>query len=191
MPMGIVSDADFNDELSRVKPDDKGSASDSSNIVGRIRPIERGRPNGAVEVPNTLRRIIGDESVTNGRQSAIELASKFGISPSSVSAYAQGATSTASYDKRPNESVINSAKDRISIKARKKLMLALQHINDEKLSEAKVRDLAGIAKDMSAIVKNMEPNTNQPSVNNSGPNFIFYTPQFRKEESYEIVQSKE
>lgn len=187
MPMGIVSEKEFDSELGKLSPD---TESNSTPITGEVIDVTRGRPKNSTEVPNGLRRIIGEESATNGRQSAVELAQMFGVSPSSASAYGVGATSTSSYEERPNQDIITKTKDRISKKARNKLMAALRHITDEKLGGAKARDLAGIAKDMSAVVKNMEPEGPKSPVNN-GPTFVFYSPQFRKEENFEIVYAKE
>jgi predicted transcriptional regulator len=197
MAMGIVSDKDFGKELDNLNPQrEVPKSSNSAPPIGikdvEIRRIERGRPEGAIEVPNSIRRLIGDESATNGRQSALELASTLGISPSSASAYAKGATSTSTYRDRPNVDVINQAKLRVSNRARKRLMMALSHITEEKLQDAKVRDIAGVARDMSQVIKNMEPEkeSNSGQVNN-GPTFVFYSPKVQKEESFDVIHVKE
>lgn len=192
MAMGIVSDLDFNSELLNSNSD----VVKQKEVVPRaiatiVDSPPKGRGENNVEVPNGLRKLIGSESVTNGRESALELASNLGISPSSVSAYSQGANSTASYEDRPNLLEINKAKERISKRARSKLMLALHHITEDKLVDTKVRDLAGIARDMSAIVKNIEPEEKINPLGSNGPTFIFYSPQFRKEEHFEVIQAKE
>lgn len=202
MAMGIVSDKDFeleSSKLSGVSPD-KSKSSDSipannSNdnsipITGQIVDVTRGRPSGAVETPNSVRKLIGEESVTNGRQSALELAQLLGVSASSVSAYSNGSTSTASYDEQPNLGHINQTKEKISSRARSKLIQALKHITKDKLEKATARDLSGVVKDMSAVVKNMEPEGPKVPTNN-GPTFVFYSPQVRREESFDIVQAKE
>jgi hypothetical protein len=185
MPMGIVSDKDFEKEVDNSVP------SKESPVTTVIEPINRGRGAGNVEVPDSLRAVIGDEAITNGRQSAVELATRFGISPSSASAYGVGATSTSSYAERPNGKVIKEAKERIAKRARGKLMRALNKITDDKLESANAKDLAGIAKDMSAIVKTMEPDDRGIPQNNNGPTFVFYAPQMRSEEQYAVVHTKE
>ena len=191
MPMGIVTDEEFDTEKSRVVPPTPAPNS-SVPITGEIVDVNRGRGKDSVEVPNSLRNIIGEESVTNGRQSAVELAQQFGISPSSASAYGVGATSTASYAERPNASAINGVKEKIAKRARGKLMSALHHITKEKLEGANAKDLAGIAKDMSAVVRSMEPEKERtPQEGNNGPTFVFYAPQFRKEEHFDVVHVKE
>lgn len=185
MPMGIVDDKDFNSELINVnkKPDMK------KPII--IDPPDLGRQKGSLEVPNALRNVIGSESIENGRASALELASNFGIGPSSVSAYTAGATSTATIDQKPNVNVVQKVKDKISRRARGKLMDALRYITDDKLRDAKARDLAGIAKDMSGIVKNMEEDKGPLGNGEGGPTFIFYSPRLRSEESYKVIDVRE
>lgn len=194
MAIGIVSEKDFDSEVTKIVPSIR-EESKSNDAV--IKDIERGRGTGNTEVPNGLRKIIGEESEINGRQSGIELASRFGISPSSVSAYSNGATSTATYNDERNKengitNHINKTKERITKRARNKLLLALNHITEEKLGEAKVRDLAGIAKDMSAVIKNMEPEKEKSDSNTqNGPTFVFYAPQFKDERSFDIIHLKE
>ncbi len=182
MPMGIVSDSDFDLESDRLTPKSK---------TAEIVEIEKGRGKGNVEVPNPLRNIIGETAITEGRKDAIELAKQFGISPSSVSAYTQGATSTSSYEERPNREVIGKTKEKISLRAKSKLMKAMRYITDEKLEGTNAKDLAGVAKDMSAIVKNMEDNDKSPKNQTNGPTFVFYSPQFKKEEHFDVVAAKE
>jgi hypothetical protein len=191
MPMGIVSDSEFESELNKPNTVQAPSIQEKVHVPVVIKDMERGRTPGAVGVPDGLRKIIGDESVTNGREAAIALARDFGISESSVSAYAKGATSTASYNDRPNAGVINSAKERISKKARARLMMSLNLLTEDKFADAKARDIAAVAKDMSTIVRNMEP---PPSVNptdSTAPRFVVYSPQFKQETHYQTLVVKE
>lgn len=205
MGMGIVSDKEFDSEFTHLNPDarnkmikDKESnSSDSSNSINEsvtgeiIDAPTRGRGKNNFEVPDGLRKLIGEESAINGRQAGVELAQSLGISPSSVSAYDVGATSTSTYDERPNESHINNSKARVAKKARGKLLGALRHITKDKLESSSAKDLAGVAKDMAAVIKVMEPEQPKAVVNDNGPKFVFYAPQFKKEMNYEVVQAKE
>jgi predicted transcriptional regulator len=186
MPMGVVSDLDFRVELENLTPNNGDRKS-----LAIIQDIEKGRGQGNVEVPDGLRKVIGDESISNGRNSAVELANNFGISPSSVSAYSNGARSTATYDERPDLSVINQAKERIAKKARNRLVLALNSLTAEKIEASKARDISSVAKDMSAVVRNMEPEIPKVNGGNAGPTFIFYSPQMRSEKVFEVVHVKE
>lgn len=186
MPMGIVSEKDFDVEKEKLS-----TPNPMPTKTAEVIDVNRGRGNNSVEVPNALRNIIGEEHATNGRQAAVELAQQFGLSPSSVSAYGVGATSTSSYGERPNGGAIKEVKEKIAKRARGKLMRALHHITNDKLESANAKDLAGIAKDMSAVVRNMEPEDKVPVNPNGGPTFVFYAPQFRDERHYDVVHAKE
>ena len=187
MAMGIVSDNDFEDDLKKVCPP---PLIDPLSHEAVIQDMERGRGIHNLQVPEALRKVIGEEVISNSRASAIDLAQNFGISPSSVSAYSDGARSTASMEKKPDLNNIISAKLKIAKKARNRLNLALNSITEDKIASAKVKDIAGVAKDMSAIIKNLEPEQNRNS-NENGPTFIFYSPQFRQEQSFETIVVKE
>ena len=201
MAIGVVSDDEFDLEL------EKSNQSNWKKATLHYEPVEpspevitpeivetphRGRQENDVNVPDSLRQIIGETSELEGRAAAVKLAKEFGISSSSVSAYANGATSTKSYD-TAKESIrdhINRSKERISKRARRNLNLALSNITPEKLAAAKLRDLSGLAKDMSGIVKDMEPNVNLTEAANK-PQFVFYSPQFKKEEHFDVIVVKE
>jgi len=186
MPIGVVSDDDFAQELEKLS----GSKVVPSTEVVIIEKPSKGRNEGDVNVPDSLRQIIGEEAVLNGRKSALGLAGMFGISPSSVSAYANGATSTKSYD-IPSSSIsthISRSRERAIKRASKTLNASLGAISQDKLDYTDAKDLAGIAKDMSVIIKNLEPEKVLPT-NDGQPvtQFIVYAPQFRKEESFETI----
>jgi predicted transcriptional regulator len=181
MPLGIVSDADFEQELQKSEP------IQTANIIPMPTP---GRKEGDNNVPDSLRKIIGETSEIDGRKEALALASHFGISPSSVSAYANGSTSTDSMNKRPNLPHINKAKEVIARSARNKLRDALKHITSDKLENTKAVDLASIARSMSAVVKEMEPEQ-EIEQKKDGPAFVIYSPQFKQENHYEIVAGRD
>lgn len=186
MPMGIVSDADFEKELTRTVPETKPLP-----IIPEVLPMEHpGRKEGDNNVPDSLRRIIGETSETEGRSAALELAATFGVSPSSVSAYSNGSMSTASMDRTPNKPHINSAKLRIAKMAKKKLFASLHQITDDKLKDAKVEVLASVARNMSAIVKEMEPEKESDD-GKPQPQFIVYAPEIRNEQHYEVILARE
>jgi len=197
MPMGIVSDKDFERERAnsnRPLPTNPKPIPPAEIITPSSSPFKdsesKGRKEGDVGVPNSLRNLIGSESIEAGRGSALELAAQFGLSPSSVSAYSKGATSTSSYSETPNKPVINKTRLRVQKKAQGRLMSALNSLTDEKIADAKARDIAGIAKDMASIVKDMEPeNENNKQANQA--QFVVFAPQFRDERQYETIYVKE
>ena len=187
MPIGIVSDAQFQEELNSLQSSKKVVPS-PVEILEKEVPT-RGRKEGDNNIPESLRKIIGEESVINGRQSALQLAGEFGISPSSVSAYAKGATSTTTYD-TPNKSLIqhiNKARGRHIKKASHVLNSALSAISQEKLDYADAKDLSGIAKDMAVIIKQLEPQSEVNVAGTATPQFVIFAPQFRDERTFESI----
>jgi predicted transcriptional regulator len=196
MAIGIVTQQDFDDELLKLSNREKnlGPIPAASQIAEIQSPLSlsHGRKSNDVNVPESLRSLIAQEHVENGRQSALELAKSFDISSSSVSAYAVGATSTKSYhDKSPAlVSSLNKSKLKIVGKARNRLNMALNGITEDKLNGARVRDLASVAKDMSAIIERMEPKEVTQTENQ--PKFVIFAPSFRDERSYDtIIQTDE
>ena len=198
MPMGIVSDEDFvkeqnNSSVHKAPISTPTTTIPIPNDVIIEQMPSKGRGEGSTQVPQSLRKMLGETSEIEGRAAALELAGQFGISPSSVSAYANGATSTTTYNK-PDVDITNhitNRKSKVSIRAMAKLHKALSKIDDDKLSVATGRELAGIAKDMAAVVKAMEPPTPQGPAQVNAPQFIFYAPQQRREESFETLYVKE
>jgi len=196
MPIGIVSQDQLEKELRSYNP--KPLVVPDEVITGEIiegtviTKDKKGRKEGDVNVPDSLRKIIGEEALLNGRESAVSLAQEFGISPSSASAYAVGSTSTASYhDPKPSIiSHINKSRERAMKRAAKTLNAALGSITQEKLDYADADKLSGIAKDMSVIIKNLEPKTEGPA-EKTAPQFTIYAPQFRDERSYELIHVQE
>ena len=143
-----------------------------------------GRGMGNVAVPLSLQQLIGETGALDSRQEAIQFANDFGISKSSASAYANGATSTTSYNQpsTPIKSHVEEVKKRISRKARGKLNLALEAITSEKLEHAKVKDISGVARDMAGVIRALEPSPE--SVANDGvkiPQVVIYAPSIVQE----------
>ena len=189
MAMGIVSNKDFEDEQERLT-----KSEDTIPIPPEIHELNRGRGKGNVAVPEALRKIIGEEAITNGRAAALDIAKDFGISPSSVSAYTQGATSTATIDNPTLEQLthLNNAKQRISKRAKGKLLLALSKITEEKLENAKIHEISGVARDMATIMDKMEPKTPEnPNPGKNGPTFVFFKPEVKSEEDYTVIHVRE
>lgn len=201
MPLGIITDEQLNKEIGKIpskinsndinrieseliKDKIKDAIKDSSF---KVVDIKRGRGN-VLEIPNEIRALVAEE-VINGAP-AKQIAKSFGISESSISAYKHDATSTTTYDK-PNDSLKksnDSVRDVITDKARGRLMSALDAITDENISNAKVKDIASIAKDMSVIVKNMEPERTQ---NVQNTQVIIYKPRMRDEDEFDVITINE
>lgn len=177
MPMGIVSDEDYQKELDKCPKKEDGTA--------RIQPITRGR--GHVrETPAILRRIIGETAITESNK---ETAEAFGVSESSVSAYKHGNNSTSSYH-TPEPTLANhiqQKKEKIGKAARNRLMMALKHIDETKLSQSGVKVLSSVARDMSAVMKDMEP-PKQDTPTQQFAQFVFMAPRQKEEKEYQVLQ---
>jgi len=200
MPMGILSDEDFESEMvgtssplksEVVRPELK------SNNEAKVEDIKRGRVNsdgtGTKEVPPEIREIVA-KSAINGEGTHKEIANAFGVSESSVSAYKVGAPSTTTYHSPSSElsSKITDHKVRISTKARNRLISALNEITPQRLEGVKTRDLAAIAKDMASIVKDMEPSNSTNGANAvSNVQFVFMAPKVKDIEDYKFIDVKE
>jgi YesN/AraC family two-component response regulator len=163
--LGIVSDDDFLTELQHCE----------------FKGMNHGR--NRKEVPQLVREIIAEEAISG--MPAAEISEKYGISESSISAYKHDATSTATYD-QPDKQLAKSndrVRNEIITTARQKLFDALREITAEKLANSKVRDIASVAKDMSAVIHNTEPITTSLS----GAQFVFHVPVSKKETDYEVI----
>jgi hypothetical protein len=195
MPIGVVSDDEFELEI------ENGNRSPvPSNKPAQIPPVSDpliidinrgGRSPGDQNVPEVLREIIGTTAAEDGRAAALQFAKMVGVSDSSVSAYSNGATSTATYN-NPNKKLsdkLKASKMRVAVKARNKLNLAIEHITEEKLENANLKDLALVAKSMSGVIKDMEPSVDNGhgGLNLNGPSIVMYNPGFAKESSFETV----
>lgn len=165
MALGIVSDEEFLTE------------------VAHIEMPTRGR-NGVKEIPHAIRALAAEEAIC-GTPNA-QVAEAFGISSPSVSAYKNDATSTASYN-NPNKELKeanNRVRKQVGGTALAVLTEALRCITPEKLADAKVKDVASIAKDMSSIMNDMEP---VGTMNNPAAQFVFHVPAERSEAAYDII----
>lgn len=190
MPLGIVSSSEFESALK-----DSSMSNDEVNEIksGQVIDIKHpGRSVGDVNVPATLRNIIGEEAHVNGRASAISIAKSFDISHQQVAAYTNGATSEATYHEKDNklDSHITNAKMRVTKRAMSKLMKSMNHMDGEKFQNASLTELSSVAKNMSSIVKDMSPETDGNDRRNP-VQFIVMAPQIVNESRFETVYSKE
>lgn len=174
MAMGIVSSDIFDAEIIAT----------SKRAEPQIIDINRGRSNTNA-VPSTMRNVIGEEAIKG--TPVDELSKIFGISKSSISAYKNGANSTASYnDGDPKlKKHIDTVKESIAGTAREKIIAALSCIDEHKLAEEKLRDVAGIAKDMATVMEKMEGT--DKNIGNQVNQVIVYAPRMREEDDYKTI----
>jgi len=174
---GLVSNESFEAQLIALA---------TPRSKAKVVAIERGRGNKK-EVPIEVRKLVSTDAI-NGDKS---LGRELGLSEASISAYKHDATSTSTYNE-PNSELKkhnNEVREEILDGARGKLLAALENITTEKLEGAKVRDTAAIARDMSAIIKNLEPETSRG--NQLNQQIIFYTPKTKTENDFEVVEARE
>lgn len=203
MGLGIVSDEDFNSELSNSNreyvnptsaPADMGPDENESPVITSDTLIkkyhEHGRNPGDVNVPQSLRKLIGDTATFEGRPAGLQLADSLGLSSRSVSAYTNTNNSSLSENNKSDiTSFLTDRKAKISKKAINKLSLAINMIDETKLQECDARTLSGVAKDMAIVVKSMEP-TQDMSVANP-VQFLMYAPTINTENKYQTVVAKD
>lgn len=178
MAMMLVSEEAFDKELNK-----------DVKIESKVVDINRGRGN-KTEVSEEKRKQIASEVIeTNKTQK--EIAIEFGVSTASVSAYANGATSTASYN-NPDEQLkkhVDETKVNIGNIARGKLLEAINELTPERVRDSKTKDIASIARDMSVIAKNMEPELN--NINTYNNQVLVYRPQVKLEEEFDSLTVNE
>lgn len=208
MPLGIVSNTDYEKDLNPSKnisqPEEiregeveNSSESNSSDkpeeITGGLETIAAtGRGLGNNGVPPSIRKIVGDSAIEEGSAAAQAIGKFLGLSKSSVSAYARGATSTATYNKPDAdlESHLLNTRRKISKKASGKLFKSLNVIDDDSLAKLDALQASTVAKNMAAIIKHMEPEQrNGPTIN--GPVITFYAPHIVAEEQFDVINVNE
>lgn len=177
MPLGFVSDDDFAAEAAAL-------CGKKSSI--EISEIARGRGN-ADAVPMVVREFIASESIeANGNHK--EIGRALGVSTSSVSAYANGATSTTTYkdgnDRLKNH--VDAIKERIIKKANSKLISALNSMTQDKLDDSDAKSLSGIAKDMATTIEKLSPKAN-PLSDETNVHLHIYSPRMKELKDYEII----
>jgi predicted transcriptional regulator len=174
MGMLIVKDEEFELELNRLN---------KSNEAQVIPLPKKGRPDNCREVPEALRNQIAHDSI-NKHGTAKEIANAYGISQSSVNAYAGGATSTSRLvEGKLDEKLIENNR-KIGRFAQVKLSKALKFMTDSKLESAKATELSTIAANMAKVVEKTTPKVPENVVNN---NIVFYSPQQIGEGNFETI----
>lgn len=187
MPLGVVTEEEMNGEINRFNGIIKPSVPARSE---KVIDINRGRPEGRKEVPESVRKLAADESICG--TPAKEIKELLGVSQSSISAYKEGATSTSDLNQGKFDSKlkdhVEETKRTIGMTARERLMAALVQIDDERLGKATLREVSSVAKDLSAVSKNMESDKGMVANNQQ---VIVYAPRVKEEQDYQIITVNE
>ena len=143
----------------------------------------RGRSKGAKGIPDFLRPIIGASVKFSGLKETQEA---FGVSHATASTLANGKVTYCDTTREVPElqSKVDEIVGNAQEKAAERLMSALGFITDDKLAQAKARDLSGIAADMSRVIEKTSPK----SANLAGANIVIYAPVQKSEDSYEVIE---
>lgn len=150
-------------------------------IVGKAR--YRGKMDAQIAIAETS-LILGP--VAAGRA--------FGLHPSQVSAYAAGADTTTGQagqfnlkNPRPERLArINVMKERLAIKAGRRVNSCLELLTDEKLQAVtEASTLAHIAKDMATVLDKV---TDKKATDEGGIHFHLYRPESAPESKYETIE---
>jgi len=158
-------------------------------------PTGAGRHKDVSNVPQSLRKIIAEESIEHGNKSAKYLLSKLGVTLSqpTLSAYKSGNVSPNNdVSIRDNDLLeyINQRKGRVGKRALNKLNLALTHLDEAKLSGLEAKELSGVAKDMAIIVDKMQP-TKRDEEKVAPVQFVIMAPTINNESHYQTVKAKD
>jgi predicted transcriptional regulator len=192
MPLGIVSHSDYQKEKNNSSIEHQSIPKPTENpiITSDVLPSKQpGRDADVPNVPQSLRKLLGEEVAVNGLRSAMEIANSFGISQPTTSTYARGEISPGVPNKDLSE-YINGRKTKISKRALNKLNMALNHIDDSKLMQCDAVELSSVAKNMAAVAGAMEPKDKEEEKKDP-VQFHFYAPQVRNENHYETVVAKD
>mgnify|MGYP001163227428 FL=1 len=173
MPLGIISDDAMQAELERLEKVGPRALIIHKPGVGRTPEKEN--------TPESIRKVIATEPL----EARGELASLFNVGIDSVSNYRDG-NNARTIENPELKLVALGARERVAKKARNRLNLALNHITEDKLSDAKLSEISSVARDMSTIVKNMEPPAEQGG-NKLNAQFVFFAPRLKSESDYDSV----
>lgn len=184
MPLGIVSDADFEEALNNLE---------NNRPMGTvIQKAPLGRTPGAIETPECIRQIIGDNAIDEGRPDTLALGRALGISENSVAAYTAGASSLKTYNEPTDlKNFLSNRKLKIAKKASKKLLDAFDHLSDEKIGAGTATEIASVMKSLSGIVKDMIPEQNSSQPNGPAVQFVIHAPQITKESKFDVITVNE
>jgi predicted transcriptional regulator len=184
MALGIVDDSLFDSEINRMNES-------PIPTIGKIEELKRGR-GITPDTPESIRQIIGENLIEEGRANTKELSKFLGISDSSLAAYNKGNKSNGGNPDPKLQSFLRNRRLNIARSASKLINEAITHVTDAKLADSSARELSGFMKDMSAVVKDMLPDEarNATEINNQ-VQFVMYSPQIAKESKFDVITINE
>lgn len=190
--LGVLTDEEFDKELIKIpssQPKELVPSIDEVSIDAIVESLPKPGRGNTPEVPDMVRSLAATEAISGNTLE--DVAKAFGLSTSSVSAYKNSATSTASYNtpQKKLASSIDLFRNRITKKASRVLIGTLDSLNEADVLAAKPRERAGIARDMASIISNINPTPKDTSSDRPNVQFIMYAPPVREESKYEVIDA--
>lgn len=140
----------------------------------------RGRKVGDKALPEIMKPIIGASDRLSG---PAKTAKEFGVSLHASNYLGDGKTRYSAATKSPElESKISKIVGEAQEKAAERLLASLGLLTEDKLENAKAKDLAVIASNMSKIIENTKP---AESTNNM---ILIYAPRQRDEDRFDVIE---
>lgn len=177
MPLGILSDEEFNKEVNN----------NNNNVVSKnvvIKEINKsGRNEGDVNKPESLRKVIAECKVNGAADS--DIMEVFKTSPSSINAYSNGKNGTNEERNEKLTSFVKMMRGKITKRASRKLIVALDSLTEDKIKESKGTEISVIAKNLSAIISENEHK--QEQLGNLNAHFHIYSPPQKSLDKYEVI----
>ena len=176
------------EELNERLNNEKNFLKDSeSALAPRLRLVEHKplhaqlghtKKKGDNQIPPFIRALIGSAAIEgNGK----EVAETFDVSLPTVYQAKEGNKSSGTPDEEARP-VLESRVDRIKEQALDMTLKALEGITEDKLFNAKAKDLAAIASSSAGVYEKLKGRET-----NSGAQVIIYAPQLRQESEYNEV----
>ena len=177
MSLGLVDDIAFQEELARL------SGAKKPDIIVKEREV-RGK-----EIPLEIKKLAAEDALNGGNQH--EIAKSYGITQPTVSAAENGMNATNTDVRKPNVDLlpfINTVKTKIVKRASSKVLKALDAITEEKIEGLSANKAAQLARDCTAIMKDMsvqESNNNQ----DNRVQIVIHAPRERSIDEFEVVKA--
>ena len=212
MPLGIVSDKEFESQLESIHDSFNKSIPLVDNIPPRALEIPTennptvlvpsivdsptaGRNKDVLNIPQSLRKIVAETTFMEGAKRANDLLNGLGVNglhQPTLSKLANGVTTFGKETKNSKDITnhLNNRKTKISNRALNKINLALANMSAEKFEELEMRELSAIAKDMAEVAKKMEPSKSEED-KKEPVQWVVYAPQIKQENHYEQVVAKD
>lgn len=176
--------------IDQDKAEERLEKSEIEDLVNlQIRPLHNGgRREGDLEVPDFLKSIIADISNDpSDSSSRKEIAEQFNVSEQTVTTFSQGLKNPKQVDEKL-QNVIDRKRDSVHESSVQVLEEALALISPKMIGEGeklKAKDVAAIAKDMSAVIRNT---SKENRGNASGASVIIYAPSQRNINDYRVIE---